>query len=133
MSIITIRQVIERRLGGVDTPIPTAHENTQTTQSPPYQRVFLMPASTEVSGFSDHAHSVDTGFMQVSLFYPTGAGAKDAMLQAERIRARFPAGYTEVESGFQIRITKKPHIEHGAVLDGVYCLPVSIHYEAIEL
>lgn len=133
MSILTIRRILERRLNTMPTPLKTAYENTKTSQSPPYQRVFLFPSATNNAGISSHAHSREVGFMQVSLFYPAGNGMHDAATQAELIRAQFPAGYTEVEGGVQVVITKKPHIASAATVDGLLMLPVSIYYEATEL
>ena len=133
MSILTIRRILERRLNTIPTPLQTAYENTKTSQSPPYQRVFLFPSATNNAGISSHAHSREIGFMQVSLFYPAGGGTRDASLQAERIRDQFPAGHTEIEDGLQLVITKKPHISSAATVDGLLMLPVSIYYEATEL
>lgn len=113
--------------------LQTAFENTKTTQTPPHQRVFLFPSTTVNAGISDRVHSRDIGFMQVSLFYPAGNGTHDAAVQAERIRAQFPAGYTEVEDGLQVVITQKPHISSAGIEDGLLVLPVSIYYEATEI
>ena len=133
MSILTVRRILERRLNGMPANIQTAYENTMTTQNPPYQRVFLFPSATSNAGISDHAHSREVGFMQVSLFYPAGSGMRDAATQAELIRAQFPAGHTEIEDGLQVVITKKPHISSAVTVDGLLMLPVSIYYEATEL
>lgn len=133
MSNPIIKGVLQQRLTGLSPPIPIAWENTQTTVlNPPYQRVFFLPAEPTVSGISDRVHARHAGIMQVSYYGLAGIGSAEADAQTERIRQLFPMGLSVIKSGWQIRVLKVGS-SPAMVVDGIYLVAISVHYEAFEL
>lgn len=139
MSTPEIRRAIEKRLAAMPGVLPTAYQNAQFTppapvgngKPPPYQRLFLLPAMTDNRTVDEKLRD-ETGFMQVSLVYPTGNGPGAAEAMAEKIREWFPAGLELIEGGEKVRVRGTPSISSPVVESNVFTLPVSIRYRSIQ-
>lgn len=133
MSIGTIRAALESRLNGITSPLPTAWENVQYTPTPgaAWQRVNLM-----VGEPVDYTLARDVveqrGVLQVTLYYPIGAGTASAAARAQAVADRF-ASYQELTSGgTTVVIDRTPHIAGGRVVDEWWCVPVSIPWRSFS-
>jgi len=94
MSIVAIKAALEGQLKAIAPEIPTAWENADYTPvvGTPFQAVTLLPAEPDNNVLSPNYQ--ERGLMQVTLNYPVGKGAKDALARAKLIRESFPRGLT---------------------------------------
>lgn len=135
MSLIAVRAALETTLAAISPALPTAWENTAPQTSgtearpvAPYQAVYMLPGqpyNVEIG-----PRYTEQGYMQVSLFYPLGAGPNAATTRAMAIRAAFPFASTHTASGVTVLVTNTPEIGPARTEDDLYFLPVRVRFEA---
>lgn len=130
MTLAAVRAALETTLNAISPALTTVFENVEpsTTPTAPYQRVYLLPAppaNPEIGpGY------LEQGIMQVSLYYPLGAGPSAATARAELIRDAFPFRSTHTASGITTLITATPEVAPARIEDDAYFLPVRIRFQA---
>lgn len=117
MSVPAIRKALETALAAITPALPTAWEgvNFTPTAGVAYQQattLFAQPENDEMS-----ARYRQGGFMQVSLFYPTGTGPALIEARAKLIRDAFWRGRTVTADGVNTTIEYTPEIS-SAPIDG---------------
>lgn len=124
MTTATIKATLETALNNITPALATAWENASYTpiEGTPYQRVWFLFAQPDNWHVGQRFRQ--NGYMQVSLFYPLGNGAKDALTRAELIRSTFKAGM--ILSGVSISAT--PEISSGETDGDRYVLNVFIRF-----
>ncbi|MBK7822932.1 MAG: hypothetical protein IPJ61_18280 [Tessaracoccus sp.] len=131
MSIATIRAALESRLNGMASPLPSAWENVSYTPitGVPWQRVNLL-----VNDPVDYAVSSDVveqrGILQVTLYFPAGAGSAAAAARAQAIADRFAPVQTLISGATKVEILRTAHIAGGQVVDEWWCVPISIYWRS---
>jgi hypothetical protein len=131
MSIVHVRAALEGALAAMSSPLATAWENREpptVNNATPYQRANLLTATPENLEMS--SAWTERGFMQVTLCYPQGAGAGDAMSRAQAIRDAFPRGRTLTESGVTVLISGTPAIMPPLNEGDRYVVPVRVPFRA---
>lgn len=131
MSIVNIRAALETRLNAISPSLATAWESVPYTPvtGTPFQQVNLLLNEAENPTLGDGMYRV-TGFLQVLLCYPPGAGPKAASARAELIRNQFQRGLGLSSGGTDVLIDRTPTIAP-AIIDGDrYRLPVTIYFSA---
>lgn len=131
MSIAKVRTALEIALHTMTPALATAWENQDFSPTPdtPYQAAHLIPATPENSTMGDR-HYRERGIMQVTLSYPVNGGSSAAMARAELIRSTFFRGASFTSGGVTTRISAKPEVGRGMVVNDRWVLPVSIRYFA---
>jgi hypothetical protein len=131
VSYLTIKKLLELQLNTVASPLDTAWENAPFVpkQGTPWQRVTLLPATTENPTLGDQ-FKMERGVLKVSLFYPEKSGAQAAMIRAEAIRLIFARGLSLIDGTVRVKIETHPYINPGFAEDGWYLLPVSVPFIA---
>lgn len=129
MSVVTIRAALEGALAAMLPALAAAWENAEYVPTPgtAHQRVYLLLAQPQMLEMSQNLHR-ERGYMQVSLFYPIGAGPSAAATRAELIRSTFYAGRDLVSSGTTVTIDGTPEIAPAMVEDDFYVLPVKVRF-----
>jgi hypothetical protein len=130
MTALLIRAALEGRLAAMSPSLATAYENVpfKPTNGTAYQAVYVLfaqPDNREIG-----RQYVARGFMQVSLFYPQGAGSAPAATRAELIRTTFPRGLSLTNGGVIVTIERTPEILPGRNEDDRFVLPVRIPFYA---
>ncbi len=117
--------------GGIIIANLTAWEGvTFTTVNPiPYQRVNLMSALPENPTMGSSFYR-EVGMIQITLFYPSGAGTADAVRRAELLRSTFKRGATFTNTGVNVNIMRTPEIFPPLISDGQIVVAVRIAYWA---
>jgi hypothetical protein len=130
MSLDLVRKALEVRLSQMVGGVPTAYENVDfaPTMDAPYQDVTLLPALPDNPVYG--GGYVERGVFQITLHYPLHKGAKDALAQAEAVRAWFPRGLALVNGGLTTVVEMTPEIGPGFVPDNMYELPVRVRWYA---
>lgn len=124
-----LRAALETALSGMSPALATAWQNVPFTPAvgSPYQRVSLLPGTPANEEFG--GNFADRGFLQVTLHYPPGQGAKAAEDRALAIRSTFRRGASFTSGGLTVIIMKTPAILPAMTDDdGRYVVPVSIEY-----
>jgi len=131
VSAVDIPAALEVRLNAISPALATHWENDsfEPVNGTPYQRVFLLPATTENPTFGD-AQAFETGIFQVTLCYPERKGSGAALARAELIRDQFARGLTLSSGGVSVKISGKASISPGRYEPGLYLIDVSIPYFA---
>lgn len=98
----------------------------------PYQRVHLLPTATQNFTQGDPASILEehSGLFQISLNYPYGKGAGDALTRAGLIKNHFKRGSTlTAANGVIVRILRTASIGPELPGDaGWFVIPVSVPY-----
>jgi hypothetical protein len=130
MSLDAVRAALEGQLNAITPALATAWENADFTPAvgTPFQAVNLLPAEPDNTVFGPTYQ--ERGLMQVTLNYPIGKGAKDALARAKLIRETFQRGLSLVKSGITTTIEKTPEIGPGAPEGAWYQLPVRVRWYA---
>jgi hypothetical protein len=131
MSVLKIQRLLEVQLATVNPNISTSFENTafKPVEGTPYQRINHLrtpPENPEMTG----TFVREGGLMQVTLMYPLGPGAKNALTQAELIKAKFPRGSQFTGNGVTVTIERTPYVMAGSVDGDRWSVPVRIPYYA---
>lgn len=110
----------------------TAWEGVNNAVKLPYQAVFLNISSSQTSTIADRPLATETGFLQVTLFYPLGNGTKAIEQRAGEIRQHF-YGLSIIEDGVQVVVHSPPQIAGAFLTDDKLALPITINFTAYEL
>lgn len=124
MSVSEIRTTLENELSNIRPELPTAWENVKFTpvSGVPFQKVnFLFSNPDQTTIRQDYSQS---GYMQVTLFYPLQQGPGEAMERAEMIRNTFRAG-DRLDS---VIISRTPEIGAGRTDGDRYMVPVFVRF-----
>lgn len=118
-------------VGGVLTPKLIAWEGVafEPVAGVPYQKVnalYATPQNPTMGG----GHTRETGYIQISLYYPTNLGTVDVLTRAELIRSTFPRGASFSNGGVVVSIDNTPAILPGVVESETYAMAVMIPYRA---
>lgn len=97
------------------------------TKDVAYQTVQILTQDPENPTFGSNFWR-EKGMMRVRLYYPDGQGPGPIILQAEKIRNRFPRGLTITEGGAEVHIQRTPSISTGVVVGDRYVVTVDIKY-----
>jgi hypothetical protein len=76
----------------------------------PYLQVSVIPNTTDALGINDNSSTDRQGLMQLSVFWPAGAGAIQAMQVASQIANAFRFGTRIDRNGLWVRIDKAPRV-----------------------
>lgn len=76
-------------------------------------------------------YSIERGFFQITVCFPSGKGSIGAIRVADALRAHFPAGLGLIELGQRVEVLGKPQIAPAMDAEGWYCLPVRVSYKAL--
>lgn len=131
MSDLAIKAALEVRLATITPALATAQENGNYVPviGTPYQRVNFLPAEPENPSIGASLYR-EQGIFQVTLLYPTNAGAVPARTRAQLIRSAFPRGMTLSSGGVTVHIDRTPTIERGTTEADRYAVVVRIRYHA---
>lgn len=131
MSLAAIRSaLIEGWLDG-NFGLPTAYENVAFTPTAgtAYAAVHIVPSKPDVATMGTGGRDEHDGFMQVDLYYPTGAGDMPAVQKADDIYSYFHAGRTLAYQAQRVRVQITERSQ-GRVENGWYRLTMTIYYRA---
>jgi hypothetical protein len=128
------RQPITSAASGTDGVVAanlTAWDNVsfQPIAGVPYQKVSLVLASPQNPSFGGGQRR-ETGFMQVSLCYPSQKGTTAITTRVELIRSTFPRGASFTSNGITVHIPKDANVLQGMTIDENYVIVVRIPYWA---
>lgn len=131
MSLAAIRTALEKRLALMTPAMPTAYENANFTPQPgvAYQRADLLPNTPDNSS-QGAAHYIERGIFQITLSYPSGAGAGAAMARAQAVRNQFRRGTTLQQSGVTVLVYRTPSIAPALIDGDRYGVPISVYWQA---
>ena len=130
MSLPAVRSALETALAAMSPALATAFQNVpyEPVQGTPWQAVTLLPGAPfnpEMGTFTTEA-----GMLQVSLFYPLGAGPGAAEARAQLIRATFKRGTALTAAGVVTTVEATPEIAPAMTEDAWLHLPVRIRFFA---
>lgn len=149
MSAYTIHRELEMILTGIDSwdnvasiedmdtgltwaiKWPNTDFNTKGIER--FIEVAYLDSSTSVKSFSEGAHAVETGIMQITIYTPQGIGAQQALQQSDVICKLYPIGALAVVDNQQISITNKQATGQGINVGNFYAVPISIYYSSYDL
>jgi hypothetical protein len=134
MSSFISRQVLETRLSMFPDLLPVAWPNT--IFSPPegaYLEVQYSGQSTQNAAYSSHAHARESETMQITVYWPAGGGAGEALAYAMQLQDWFPAGWGQTKEGEQVRVTKRPFVSSAVPAGAWYCVAVQINFTNYQL
>lgn len=126
-----VRMVLQRHLADFDT-FPTAWEGINSNFTAPYQSVWLNTSTSETGSITDKPKAKETGFLQVTLFYPMGNGTRLIEERASELRRHF-YGLSVIEDNVQVVVQSPPLVASVQRLDNLLALPITINYSAYEL
>lgn len=96
----------------------------------PAQRVNFVWATPENPSYGS-AVTRESGFMQITLYYPNGYGTRDVLTRAQLIKSTFPRGASFTsEDGVVVHIDKTPNIMPYMPIDENFVLPVRVPFWA---
>jgi hypothetical protein len=130
MSLDAVKAALEGQLNTMTPALATAWENSDfaPTVGTPFQAVNLLPAEPDNPVYGSNYQ--ERGLLQVTLNYPVGKGAKDAIARAKLIRESFQRGLSLVKSGITTTIERTPEIGPGSSEGPWYQLPVRVRFYA---
>ena len=128
MSITNIRVAIETAVNAMSPSLPTVWDNTKYTpvKGTPWQRVNMFYVQPDNSEFGSNYQ--ESGYVQISLFYPLGVGSADIESRIQLIRNAFKRGSTFAYSGNSVTVNKTPSILIGEQEDEWYSKIVIIYF-----
>lgn len=98
----------------------------------PMQRINIVWASPQNPSYGDKTsiQTRESGFMQVTLYYPLGVGTKDVLSRAQLIKSTFPRGHSFSSNGITVNISGTAEIMGGVPVEEHYVVPVRIPFWA---
>lgn len=131
MSNLYVKQALETKLVEVKPDFPSAFENDgfNPITGEAFQEVNILFARPDNPTFGDN-HYRQSGYMQVSLRYPRGVGAADALSHADFLRDSFYRGLSLTVEGVTTRVGETPEIGEGKNIDDRYVINVVIRFFA---
>jgi hypothetical protein len=127
----TVRAVLQRHLANFD-DFPTAWEGITGNFTAPFQQVWLNTSTSETGAIGEQPKAKESGFLQITLYFPLGQGTGEMEDRATALQAYF-YGAVWVENGVQVMITAPPLIAGVQRLDNLLALPITINYTAHQL
>ena len=129
-GIENIRAALETALSGMSPTLDTAWENSDFTPvtGTAYQRVHILFTSPDNTQYGDTYQ--ETGYMQVDLMYPSGAGTSAVNARAELLRSTFTRGNSFTSSGVTTIIQKTPEVMPGRAEEDRWAVSVVIRFYA---
>lgn len=129
---MSIRTALENKLATITPLLATQLENTlpiTTVAGTPYQSaVMLYGGTTDEAITNDWKKEI--GIFQVTLFYPTGNGAKTCEDRARLIRDTFVNGMTLSHVNDTVKISKTPDIKVMGNLADRFVIVVSVYWKS---
>lgn len=128
---IAIRNALQAAVDAMLPALVTGWENRDFVPPDPdvpYQEVYLKFAAPQ--NLEMGQTYLETGFMQVSLFYPLNGGPQAAELRAEQLRSTFYRSRSFTDSGVTVTITGTANILDGSREDDRWFVPVRIPFHA---
>lgn len=126
-----VRSVLEQHLTELN-PFNTVWEGILDSPKLPYQAVNLTVSTSETASISNTPKARETGFLQVTLFYPLDQGVRAIETRANEIRQHF-YGQAWIEERVQILIQQPPLVASLLRSDNALMLPITIYFTAYEL
>lgn len=120
------------RINGLSLGLPIAWPNVDF--DPPADGKYIA-VSFIPNGANRVAISTDTphrriGLVQLSVYWPKGAGAVAPMEKADEVAAAFPADLRLTADGARVRVTKDADLSGPLVEDHALQIPVTVNWEA---
>lgn len=111
MSWQVIRELLEKRIQALEPAFPTAWEGKvfQPTTGVAHQRVALLPGKPMMEPFGSDFR-VETGLLQIDLFYPANRGTAASTAKAQGVLAQFARGLSLNEGAVTVRILTHPFL-----------------------
>lgn len=129
--IAEIRSLLQTHLAKLD-KFSTAWEGVQNDVKLPYQSVFLQPITANTTSIGDEPKATESGFLQITLFFPSGKGTQQITERADLLRQHF-YGQNLIKNNVQVVIHSPPQIGGIFLNDGTLALPITINYTAYQL
>ena len=109
MSWQVIRELLEERIQALEPTFPTAWEGKvfQPTTGVAYQRVALLPGKP-LGGIFGSEFKVETGVLQIDIFYPANRGTAAPTAKAQGVLTQFRRGLSFSEGVVTVRILTHP-------------------------
>ncbi|QPB42225.1 phage tail terminator-like protein [Rodentibacter haemolyticus] len=126
-----VRSILQAHLIDLD-KFNTAWEGVNNDLSLPYQTVWLSLMSAATGAISSRPHAVETGLLQITLYYAAGNGTQEIEERASLIREHF-YGQSLIDDNVQVVIHSPPIIGGIFLNDDKLALPITINYSAYEL
>lgn len=126
-----IRSVLEQHLTELN-PFNTVWEGIIEDFPLPYQTVHLTTSTSETATIGNTPKTTETGFLQVTLYYPLDRGTKAIEQRASDIRHHF-FGHSWIEEDVQIIVHQPPLVSSLIRQDNALVLPVTVYYTAYQL
>lgn len=125
---LSVRKALETRLASMVPLLATQWENRafKPSAGTPYQKVDLLfaePINEEIG-----RQFQEQGYLQVSLRYPVGTSAADALTKAQAVRDWFPKGLPMIADGLTVNVNKIPSISPATIDGDRYCVLVKIRF-----
>ncbi|GAB1668164.1 phage tail terminator-like protein [Mannheimia haemolytica] len=126
-----IRSVLEQHLTELN-PFNTVWEGIIDSPKLPYQTVSMTTSTNETASIGNAPKAKQSGFFQVTLYYPLDQGTKAIEERADEICRHF-FGQVWIEDNVQILVQQPPLVASLHRLDNSIALPVTIYFSAYEL
>ncbi|TNG94878.1 hypothetical protein FHQ28_05650 [Pasteurellaceae bacterium USgator11] len=110
----------------------TAWEGVNNAPELPYQVPWLTISTASTASISDRPRAVETGFLQITLYYASGRGTKEIEDRAALIRRHF-YGQSLIKDSVQVVIHSPPTTGGIFLNDDKLALPITINFTAYEL
>ncbi|WP_288061386.1 phage tail terminator-like protein [Rodentibacter caecimuris] len=126
-----VRSILQTHLSKLG-EFNTAWEGIKNPFTLPYQTVWLTVSATKTGAISSKPHAEESGFMQVTLYYPAGNGTQEIEERASQLQKHF-YGQSFIKENVQVVIHSPPVIGGIFLNDDKLALPITINYSAYEL
>lgn len=98
----------------------------------PMQRINFVWSTPQNPSYGDKTSvlSRESGFMQVTLYYPLGIGTRDVLTRAQLIKSTFPRGSAFSSNNITVHISGTAEVMNGVPLEDHFVVPVRIPFWA---
>lgn len=113
-------------------PLKVANPNVgfTPTLNTPYLAVTYMPNGAALDGLPFNSDETHIGLLQISVFWPAGAGIVQPMQVAAQVAAAFAPGLRFARGGVEVSVDQKP-ITSGALQESDWMqIPVTVRWIA---
>ena len=131
---MSIRSILEAKLATISPSIGVVYENLPSsaytpTAGTPYQTVKMAYAEPDDPCITNDM-TIDSGYMQVDLYYPISQGSKNVEDRAKLIRSTFTKALQLTDGTDTVRISKTPDIKNMGNISDRYVYVVSVYYKS---
>lgn len=131
---MSIRSILEEKLATIIPALGTVYENTPSNAytpvvGTPYQTVKMMYGDPDDPCITNDL-TIDSGIMQVDLYYPIGKGSKDVEDRAKLIRNIFTNGLSITDGTDIVKITSTPSIKNMGQSSDRFVYVVSVYWKS---